>query len=81
MIENPTFKLEIFGHTDNSGDPDRNLGLSQKRCNSVKLYLSTRGVSVDRMTAIGFGQLVPVSDNKTSEGRAKNRRVEFKLTF
>ncbi|CAN5561549.1 hypothetical protein BH11BAC2_BH11BAC2_03220 [soil metagenome] len=81
MSENPSYLLSIDGHTDNTGDAANNLTLSQKRADAVKTYLTNKGVNAGRMTATGFGQTVPVADNKTSEGRAKNRRVAFKVTF
>ncbi|MEI6556121.1 MAG: thrombospondin type 3 repeat-containing protein [Paludibacter sp.] len=82
MVTNPTFKLEIYGHTDNTGDPDRNIGLSQKRCEAVKRYLLSKNIENDRIVkTIGFGQLAPIADNNTKEGREKNRRVEFRITF
>ena len=81
MIENPSYKLEINGHTDNKGIPEKNLLLSQKRSEAVKNYLVKKGVAADKLTAKGFGQTVPVADNATNEGRSKNRRVEFKVNF
>ena len=81
MIDNPSYKLEINGHTDNKGIPEKNLLLSQKRSEAVKNYLVKKGVAADKLTAKGFGQTVPVADNATNEGRSKNRRVEFKVNF
>ena len=77
----PEAKLDIEGHTDDVGDDNMNLQLSQKRCESVKSYLESKGVSSDRMKATGFGETKPVADNKTSAGRAKNRRVELKTQY
>lgn len=77
----PSAKLTIEGHTDNTGDPQKNMVLSQKRCDSVKNYLSSKGVDPNRMTATGYGDTRPVADNKTSDGRAKNRRVELKMEY
>jgi outer membrane protein OmpA-like peptidoglycan-associated protein len=73
------YKLEINGHTDNSGKAATNKKLSQDRANAVKTYLASQGVAANRMTAKGFGSSKPVSDNKTAAGRQKNRRVEFKI--
>ncbi len=81
LIDNPTYKLEINGHTDNKGVADKNMTLSQKRSDAVKNYLVQKGVAADRLTAKGFGQTMPVADNATNEGRTKNRRVEFKVSF
>jgi len=81
MIENPTYNIEINGHTDNVGDAQKNLLLSQKRADAVKKYLSSKGVAAERMKSTGFGSTVPVADNATPAGKAKNRRVEFKVVF
>ena len=81
MIENPEYKLTIAGHTDNQGDPLKNLDLSDRRALSVKLYLMKKGVDISRMTSIGYGDTKPVADNKTAAGRKQNRRVEFTVEF
>lgn len=81
MNENPAYLLEINGHTDNIGDMNFNLELSLRRADAVKNYLTTKGISASRLTAKGFGDTVPVADNKSAEGRSKNRRVEFKINF
>jgi len=77
----PGASVEIQGHTDNNGTPESNKTLSQERANSVKRYLSAGGVSEARMTAVGYGQEVPLADNKTEAGKTKNRRVDFKLVY
>ncbi len=81
MTENKEYNLEINGHTDNVGNDARNLALSQKRADAVKAYLVKKGIETSRMTATGFGETKPVEDNKTAAGKAKNRRVEFKVIF
>lgn len=81
MKDNPSYELEINGHTDSQGDDAKNLTLSQNRANAVKTYLVNQGVSGSRLTAKGFGETVPVADDATAAGRAKNRRVEFKVNF
>lgn len=81
MQENPEYNLDIHGHTDNTGKADKNLQLSKDRAASVREYLTSKGVSNNRLRSEGFGQDQPVADNKTAAGRAKNRRVEFKVTF
>lgn len=74
-------KLIIEGHTDSEGDADMNQTLSQNRANAVKKYLANKGVANYRMKAIGFGETQPLGDNETEEGRALNRRVQFKLDY
>lgn len=70
-------KVRIEGHTDNKGDPLRNLKLSQSRAEAVVKYLVGKGIAADRLDAAGFGEQRPLADNKTEDGRAQNRRVEF----
>ena len=79
--ENPAYLLTIEGHTDNVGKSDFNLNLSRDRANAVRDYLVNKGIAAGRMTSTGYGDTKPVEDNKTAAGRAKNRRVEFKITF
>jgi outer membrane protein OmpA-like peptidoglycan-associated protein len=81
MNENKEYNLEINGHTDNVGKDNLNLLLSQKRANAVKAYLVKKGIDENRMKATGYGSTMPVEDNKTAAGKAKNRRVEFKVNF
>jgi len=69
--------VEVGGHTDNVGAADANLKLSQGRAQAVMAALVERGVKAGRLTAKGYGQTAPVADNRTEEGRAKNRRVEL----
>jgi OmpA-OmpF porin, OOP family len=77
----PDLKLNIEGHTDNTGDAAKNQALSQARAEAVKTYMAAKGIAESRMTANGFGQDKPSADNKTAAGRAKNRRVELKLEY
>lgn len=79
--ENPDYIIEVQGHTDNVGKEEVNRTLSEKRAQAVREYLVKAGVDGSRMTAHGYGSSVPIDDNKTKAGRAKNRRVEFKITF
>jgi OmpA-OmpF porin, OOP family len=72
-------KLEIGGHTDNVGKAEHNMELSQKRADSVKKYFVDKGVSADRLTAVGYGMDKPITSNKTAADKAKNRRTEFTL--
>ena len=77
LNENPGIELEIQGHTDNVGQDDANLILSDNRAKSVYSYLIEKGISASRMTAKGYGETIPVDDNTTYSGRAKNRRTVF----
>jgi OOP family OmpA-OmpF porin len=79
LNDNATFKLEIDGHTDITGKPEKNKILSEARANAVKTYLVNKGISESRLVATGYGIDKPVADNKTAAGRAKNRRVEMKV--
>ena len=70
--------MKIVGHTDSDGDDAKNLDLSKRRAASVKIILSTEfGIDASRMETDGLGETKPVGDNKTPEGKAQNRRVEF----
>ncbi len=71
--------IEVQGHTDSVGQPDRNLRLSNARAESVRQALVERGLSRDRLTSRGFGESNPLADNGTPEGRAQNRRIEFRV--
>ncbi len=81
MVENKEYNLDIYGHTDNTGKSNVNLWLSKKRAEAVKNYLIKKGIAPERLKSEGFGDTQPVESNKTEEGRAKNRRVEFKVVF
>jgi outer membrane protein OmpA-like peptidoglycan-associated protein len=71
--------IEVQGHTDSVGQPERNLKLSNARAESVRQALVERGLSRDRLTSRGFGETSPLADNSTPEGRAQNRRIEFRV--
>jgi len=77
MKENPELKVEIQGHTDNTGDPTGNQKLSESRAKAVKKALVNAQIDDSRMTAKGYGRNKPVADNSTEDGKAKNRRVEL----
>lgn len=81
LIDNPSYLIEVRGHTDNVGNPAANLIMSEKRANAVRDYLISKGIDGARLTAHGFGDTLPVASNKTTAGKAKNRRVEFVVTF
>jgi peptidoglycan-associated lipoprotein len=73
--ENKNVYLEIQGHTDSTGSDDYNYKLGEARAEAVRRYLSKAGVALNRMSTISYGKDEPVDNNKTKEGRAKNRRV------
>ena len=75
----PTVRIEISGHTDASGDEEKNRALSQQRADAVRAYLVSRGIPEARLESKGYGPEFPIGNNATPEGRAQNRRVEFKL--
>ena len=77
LLAEPTWKLQIIGHTDNVGKDAYNLELSNKRATAVKKYLVSKNIPETSITSIGKGETMPIADNKTAEGRLKNRRVEF----
>lgn len=77
MKASPALKIEVAGHTDNVGDATANQKLSEARAQSVMAALGQRGVAAARMTAKGYGQSTPIADNRSEDGRAKNRRVEL----
>jgi len=77
LKENPTVKVAIHGHTDNVGDPNENMTLSENRAKAVYSYLILEEIDPSRLSYKGFGETQPVGNNKTEQGRAKNRRTEF----
>jgi OOP family OmpA-OmpF porin len=79
MNENKNAKVSLSGYTDNVGTEAYNLKLSERRWMSSKDYLVKKGVDSGRVSGQGFGETKPIADNKTKEGRAKNRRVEIKV--
>jgi outer membrane protein OmpA-like peptidoglycan-associated protein len=79
MNENKDKKVSLSGHTDNVGTDAYNVKLSDRRWMSVKDYVVKKGVDGGRVSGQGFGESKPIADNKTAEGRSKNRRVEIKV--
>ncbi|MCB1428267.1 MAG: OmpA family protein, partial [Nitratireductor sp.] len=75
----PQQKIEIGGHTDSDGSEEANIKLSQERSNAVRDYLVRSGVLFSRLIAKGYGEADPVADNSTAEGKAKNRRIDFRI--
>ena len=74
------YKVRLAGHTDNIGQADDNRKLSQARAESVRKQLIAYGCAPEKITAVGYGDLQPVADNGTEEGRQQNRRVEITLS-
>lgn len=79
LNKNPNITIEIGGHTDNTGQKSRNLELSNSRAKAVFDHLVSKGVPANRLTYKGYADGVPIADNNSEEGRAKNRRTEFKV--
>ncbi len=80
LKDNPQIRVEIGGHTDSKGSAAANMKISEKRAQSVKKYLEDKfNIPGDRMVIKAYGSSRPIADNGTSEGRAKNRRVEIRI--
>jgi outer membrane protein OmpA-like peptidoglycan-associated protein len=80
MRENPSIKIELGGHTDNIGNKDALMKLSQDRILAVQAYLEKKGIKKDRVDGKGYGPTKPIAPNISEEDRQRNRRVEFKIT-
>jgi hypothetical protein len=80
LVDHPTFKLKISGHTDSDGNPDLNLKLSQKRADAIKQYIIEKGsIEPSRIDAVGYGNQKPIIEENTPEAKKINRRVEFEI--
>jgi len=79
LMENPAVRVEISGHTDNTGSAAYNLQLSERRAQSVMDYLVSHGISTERLIPKGYGSQQPIASNDSEEGRQANRRIEFKI--
>ena len=79
LTDNPTYLVDIEGHTDTTGTHEKNMVLSDNRAASVKTYLVSKGVNENRIQSKGYGPDRPIASNKTTAGKARNRRVEMKL--
>lgn len=77
--EAPDALIEVSGHTDDRGNDEANMILSQRRADASEAYLIRKGIADERMTSKGFGETSPVADNATVEGRQRNRRIQFSL--
>ena len=73
-------KVEVIGHTDDQGLRASNVALSQARAEAVKAYFSAKGINTSQISASGAGPDRPLASNATGEGRARNRRIEFRLS-
>ena len=80
LMNNPTYTIRIEGHTDDIGDAQENLTLSQNRAAEVKNYLIELGISASRLSSVGYGESRPKVPNSNSTNRMRNRRTEFKLS-
>lgn len=79
LIQYPNSLVDVYGHTDSTGSDAFNQTLSENRARTVMNYLISRGVPAARLRSQGFGETIPVAENTTEAGRAKNRRVEIKI--
>jgi cytochrome c oxidase subunit 2 len=79
MKAKPALRVQLAGHTDDTGDDAQNLALSQKRAAAVLNYLAKKGISAGRVSAQGYGETQPLVANDSDENRAKNRRTEFRI--
>ncbi len=77
LKDNSDVNIEIAGHSDSIGNPEYNIGLSQRRAEAVLIQLVNRSIDRSRLTAVGYGSGQNIADNVTEEGQQKNRRVEF----
>ena len=80
LKNNPEIRVSIEGHTSRDGAYATNMKLSESRANKVKSYLESKGIDANRLSAVGFGPDKPLNEGKTATERAKNRRVELKLS-
>jgi OOP family OmpA-OmpF porin len=80
LRRNPDLIVEVAGHTDSDGAAESNLGLSERRAKTVRDFLISSGVSSKNLSVRGYGETQPIADNSTAEGRARNRRVELRIS-
>jgi len=80
LLRCASFMIRIVGHTDNTGDENANIRLSEARAEAVVRYLTDKGVSAGQVSAVGLGAAAPVASNDTDAGRSQNRRIEFRVS-
>jgi outer membrane protein OmpA-like peptidoglycan-associated protein len=80
LHDHADIQVEISGHADAIGSVEANQLLSQRRAESVRQWMINKGIVADRLVAVGYGKSHPIASNDTEEGRAQNRRIEFKRT-
>ena len=81
LTQSPASSIDIRGYTDSTGSYTYNVSVSEFRANSIKLYLVGKGVEASRIKSVGLGPQDPIATNETSQGRARNRRVEIELNI
>jgi outer membrane protein OmpA-like peptidoglycan-associated protein len=81
MTNDPALKLYIDGYTDNTGEPDKNQLISERRATAVKKYFAGKGIDKKRIVSAGHGDADPVADIRTFAGRARNRRVVLNFDY
>ena len=79
MNDNTNIKILLKGHTDNTGDPVKNIQLSEARVKTVKAYILSQGINAFRVSGKGFGGNQPIASNDSEDTRKLNRRVEFEV--
>lgn len=79
LKQNSSINIELEGHTDNVGSPEQNMILSQNRTLAIKNYLIKKGIEMNRISAVGYGDTKPLVPNSTDENKQKNRRVDIVL--
>ncbi|HTF02956.1 MAG TPA: OmpA family protein, partial [Bacteroidia bacterium] len=79
LSDNPSMRIELSGHTDNTGTEEYNQKLSEDRAKSCVDYLISKGIKADRLEFKGYGEMKPIDTNESEQGRQNNRRTEFKI--
>jgi peptidoglycan-associated lipoprotein len=77
LMQNPNVRVTIEGHCDSIGTSEYNLALGERRANSVRDYLTTRGITNTRLRTVSYGEDRPIAENRTAQGRAQNRRAHL----